>query len=168
MRQALIIIFGLMVCSLYAQNFGTIGMPGGSLQGGEMDSIVHKVNVLGSNVNLVSNSVYYDGPSVAIDSGAWLIVASGYYVKSPDAGNTAEGYWVQRITDKTTHYSSSSNYFPTVVGAIAANTVTSTAFVNTTTAKTIYLQGACSTAINAVISSSGNATRITAIKLSGY
>lgn len=31
MRQALIIIFGLMVCSLSAQNFGTIGQPGGSL-----------------------------------------------------------------------------------------------------------------------------------------
>lgn len=161
MKKVLIIGTILMMAGMVmGQNYGTIGMPGGTLGGGELDSIQYKYGTLSSDVSMPSFDTWYDGPSVSLDTGTWLVYATGYGYRLLATGID------YRITDKTTHYSES-----TVYSSSAYKVTTLFALVNVTTTKTVYLQASsvtsgCSLLKNGWSGTTG--THIAAIKLSGY
>lgn len=169
MKHTLIILLSLLVCSLSAQNYGVIGMPGGTLQGGEMDSIVYQSSSLSSNASISTANTWTDAASITLDSGMWLINAHATFSIS---SGISGGPFSARIKNNTSTCASSSN-----VGSTRVN-ISLTCIVESSSGpgSTYTLQGLSESTtgspyIAAALPANGvgnNATQITAIKLSGY
>jgi hypothetical protein len=114
----------------------------------------------------VSNQ-WYDGPSISLAAGTWLVLAHATYNRATTTAATR----FLRISDKTNHYASTSEYHPSVNPNSANLFVAATVVVASTT--TIVLQAATSAgspsellkAATATIGSGNNATQLNAIKL---
>lgn len=109
---------------------------------------------------MTASDTWYDGPSVSLDAGKWLVYGSGYGYRLLATGVD------YRITDKTTHYSESSVY-----SSSAFKFSTLFALVNVETTKTVYLQSSSVTAGCSLLKngwSGATGTHIAAIKLAGY
>lgn len=109
MKYLTCLLFCFIVGVAYTQptykttiNVGT----GGVIPGGGMDSIVYVSNKLSSDVALVSAVTWYDGPSVTLSAGTWLVnsVITVYVTNGIAIHNIS-----CRITDGTIHYASTQN-----------------------------------------------------------
>jgi hypothetical protein len=122
---------------------------------------------LGADVQMATTNQWYDGPSVSLEAGTWLV--SSHTTVQRNA-TTAETIF-NRVTDGTNHYASSQAYHPSASGASVNIALTSIIILDSTT--TIKIQsatsaGATTVLMKAAISANGsgnNATKITAIKL---
>lgn len=122
---------------------------------------------LGSDVQLLNSNTFYNGPSVTLEAGTWLINAHVTQVRS---ATTAEHIYA-RLTNGTIHYASTQMYHPSVNGAGVS--LAMTAIVTLATQTTVHLQcatSAGSTASNmraamSANNSGNNATQITAVKI---
>jgi len=130
-------------------------------------AITNATAALASDVALSVSNQWYDGPSISLSAGTWLVMAHATYNR---AATTAATRFL-RITNKTTHYASTSEYHPSVNPNSANLFVAATIVLASTT--TIYIQAATSVgssaellkAATATNGSGNNATQINAIKL---
>lgn len=122
---------------------------------------------LAADVQLTVTSTWYNGPSVSLWAGTWLVIGHISFWRT----TTTATIWFGRITDGTTHHASSQAYTPSVAGT-GAN-VAMTAIVTLTGTTTIRLQGTTSAGATTALMraattanvSGNNATQITAIRL---
>jgi hypothetical protein len=130
-------------------------------------AITNATAALASDVALSVSNQWYDGPSISLSAGTWLVLAHATYNR---AATTAATRFL-RITNKTTHYASTSEYHPSVNPNSANLFVAATIVLASTT--TIYIQAATSVGSSAELlkaatvtnGSGNNATQINAIKL---
>ena len=130
-------------------------------------AITNATAALASDVALSVSNQWYDGPSISLSAGTWLVMAHATHNR---AATTAATRFL-RITNKTTHYASTSEYHPSVNPNSANLFVAATVVLASTT--TIYIQAATSVgstaellkAATATNGSGNNATQINAIKL---
>ncbi len=130
-------------------------------------AITNSTAALSSDVALSVSNQWYDGPSISLAAGTWLVMAHATHNK---AATTAATRFL-RITNKTTHYASTSEYHPSVNPNSANLFVAATIVLASTT--TIYIQAATSVGSSAELlkaatvtnGSGNNATQINAIKL---
>lgn len=133
--------------------------PGGALVALEAD--------LSADVSLAVSNTWYDGPSLSLGAGTWLVNAHLTHVRT---ANTAATVYV-RLTDGATHHASQQMYHPSASGAGAALSLT--ALVTLAAPATLVLQcatsaGAAASAMRAALIANGsgsNATKITAVRL---
>jgi len=135
--------------------------------GGGGGSITSTEASLSTDVQMPTSNTWYDGPSVSLAAGTWLVSTHTTFART---ATTALTYY-NRITDGTNHHASSSVYMASVanhsanVGLTAVFTLASTTTIkiqSTTNA------GATSALMKAALLANGsgnNATQITAIKL---
>lgn len=130
-------------------------------------AITNATAALASDVALSVSNQWYDGPSISLSAGTWLVMAHATHNR---AATTAATRFL-RITNKTTHYASTSEYHPSVNPNSANLFVAATVVLASTT--TIYIQAATSVGSSAELlkaatvtnGSGNNATQINAIKL---
>jgi hypothetical protein len=130
-------------------------------------AITNATAALASDVALSVSNQWYDGPSISLSAGTWLVMAHATHNR---AATTAATRFL-RITNKTTHYASTSEYHPSVNPNSANLFVAATIVLASTT--TIYIQAATSVGSSAELlkaatvtnGSGNNATQINAIKL---
>ncbi len=130
-------------------------------------SITNASASLGADVQMPTSNTWYDGPSVSLSAGTWLVTGHITFWRTA----TTATIWFGRITDGTNHHASSQAYTPSVAGTGANVAITSIVVLTGTT--TIKLQGTTSAGATACLmkaattanSSGNNATEITAIRL---
>ena len=135
--------------------------------GSSSGSITNTSAALGGDVQLPVSSTWYDGPSVSLAAGTWLITGHITFWRTA----TTATIWFGRITTGTVHYASSQAYTTSVAGT-GAN-VALTAIITLAGTTTIKLQGTTSAGATACLmkaattanGSGNNATQITAIRL---
>lgn len=135
--------------------------------GSSAGSITNSEASLGADVQLPVSSTWYDGPSLSLAAGTWLITGHISFWRTA----TTATIWFGRITDGTNHHASSQAYTTSVAGT-GAN-VALTAIITLAGTTTIKLQGTTSAGATACLmkaattanGSGNNATQITAIKL---
>lgn len=120
---------------------------------------------LGADVAMANANTWYDGPSVLLAAGTWLLMASATIGRT---GTTAGNYNI-RISTGTTHYASVQQYHASVANNYAA--LSCNAIVTLASNTTIKLQAA-GTITNDVLraatpnnSSGANATGLIAVKI---
>jgi hypothetical protein len=120
---------------------------------------------LGSDVAMSSANTWYDGPSVLLAAGTWLIMASATIGRTA----TTAGNYNIRISTGTTHYASVQQYHASVANNYAA--LSCNAIVTLASNTTIKLQAA-GTITNDVLraatpnnASGANATGLIAVKI---
>lgn len=131
-------------------------------------SITHAENFLTVDRQMPVSSTWYDGPSISLDAGTWLVTGHISFWRTA----TTATIWFGRITDGTNHHASSQAYTPSVAGS-GAN-VALTAVITLAGTTTVKLQGTTSAGATAALmkaattanGSGTNATQITAIRLS--
>lgn len=131
-------------------------------------SVPNTEAALSADVAMGTTGTWYDGPSLSLGAGTWLLTAQITFLRTTATATSFAG----RISTGTTHYASSQFYQPAV--ANAGGNVALTAIVTLTGTTTIKVQGttnagaaACLMKASTAISGSGNnATRLTAIQLS--
>jgi len=122
---------------------------------------------LSADVNLTSSNTWYDGPSVTLTPGTWLVFGN---VTQRRNTTTAEVVY-SRLTDKTNHFASTQAYHPSATGA--GVTLALTAVITVVSATEVFIQlatsaGSSGSQMLASLSSNGsgnNATKITAVKI---
>lgn len=122
---------------------------------------------LSANVSLTTSATWYDGPSISLPAGTWLVLGQITHNRS---ATTAETIYA-RITDGTNHYSSTQFYHASVTGTGVELTLNK--IITLIAATTIKLQatsssGASTSTMVAATTANGsgnNATNITAIRL---
>jgi hypothetical protein len=130
-------------------------------------SITRSSASLSSDVELTTSDTWYDGPSLSLAAGTWLINSHMLGIRT----TTTATRFYSRITDKTNHYASGFNM--ALSNSSQGGTTSLTAIVTLASTTTIYIQGAASTGSSASlmkaavpdVGSGNNATTITAIKL---
>jgi cytoskeletal protein CcmA (bactofilin family) len=135
--------------------------------GSSAGSITNDEASLAADVQMPTSNTWYNGPSVSLAAGTWLITGHISFWRTA----TTATIWFGRITDGTNHYASSQAYTPSVAGT-GAN-VALTAVITLAGTTTIRLQGTTSAGAAACLmkaattanGSGNNATQITAIKL---
>lgn len=123
---------------------------------------------LAADVTLTSSGTWYDGPSLLLAAGTWLVTA---HITLAKTATTAITYF-SRISTGATHYASSQQYQASV--ANHSTHLALTALVTIADSTTVKIQstsnaGAASVAMKAAttINNSGNnATTITAVRVS--
>ena len=123
---------------------------------------------LSADVALTTTSTWYDGPSVFLDAGTWLVIGRITHVRS---ATTAETIYA-RLGDGTNHYASTQCYHASVSGTGVVLPMFAVITLAATT--TIKLQatssvGASTSTMKAALTANGagnNATNIIAIRLS--
>lgn len=123
---------------------------------------------LSANVSLTTSATWYDGPSVSLAAGTWLVIGQITHNRSTATAEIIYG----RISDGTNHYSSTQFYHSSVAGAGIVLPLVAKITLSATT--TIKLQatsssGASTSTMLAALTANGsgnNATNIVAIKLS--
>lgn len=120
---------------------------------------------LTANVTMTSANTYYDGPSLLLGIGTWLVIAAA------DSGNAtvASAEVAGKLWDGTTVYASSETYVSTT-GAFG--TVRADAIIRLNTPTTVKISVAHQSGSNGVLAAAlstnaagNNATYILAIKL---
>jgi|GEM_PF-3141476 len=122
---------------------------------------------LTSDVQMPTSGTWYDGPSVSLGAGTWLVIG---YVTFARTATTATSYHA-RITDGTTHYASSAQYMASVTNHQCNVTMATVITLASTT--TIKIQGTTNAGSTACLmkaailnyGSGNNATQITAIRI---
>ena len=145
----------------YTGSLGYTGSIGGAV-------LPYLISALSADVELAISNQWYDGPSVLLTSGTWLI---NTHLTQHRATTTAE-FIYSRVSDGTTHYASTQQYHPSVSGI--STSISLTTMITVASNTTIYLQAATSVGsanslmkASLVTNGSGdNATQITAIKVS--
>ncbi len=135
--------------------------------GSSAGAITNSEASLGADVQLPVSGTWYDGPSLSLAAGTWLITGHITFWRTA----TTATIWFGRITDGTNHHASSQAYTPSVAGTGANVAMTATITLAGTTS--IKLQGTTSAGATACLmkaattanGSGNNATQITAIKL---
>ncbi len=130
-------------------------------------AITNAEALLGADVQLTTSNTWYDGPSVSLAAGTWLVTGHITFWRTATTATT----WFGRITDGTNHHASSQMYTASLAG-IGGN-VSLNAVIVLTGTTTIKLQGTTNAGATACLmkaattanGSGNNATIITAIKL---
>jgi hypothetical protein len=130
-------------------------------------ALAHRYATLGSDVSMPSSGTWYNGPSIEITAGTWIINANVTMIRTV----TTVTQWVARLFDGTNGIASGQVYGPSV--ANHAVQIALTARITVTGTTTITLQGttnagnaACLIKAATAVSGSGNhATAITAIRV---
>ena len=130
-------------------------------------SITSSTAALSSDVELTTSDTWYDGPSLSLDAGTWLVITNMLGIRT----TTTATRFYSRITDKSTHYASGFNIG--LSSSLQGGTTSLNAIITLGSTTSIFLQGAASTGgANSImkaavpnLGSGNNATRITAIKL---
>jgi hypothetical protein len=131
-------------------------------------SITNSEGSLGSDVQLASNNTWYDGPTVSLAAGTWLVVCHLTQVRT---SNTAETIYA-RISDGTNHHASTQFYHAATTswsGTLAMTAIITLGGTTTIKGQMASSAGATSTLMKAALVANGagnNASQITAIKLS--
>lgn len=121
---------------------------------------------LSAAVNLTVTGTWYDGPSVSLTAGTWLVVAHASFSRTTAVATT----WEARIYDGSTAYASSNRFTPAT--ANTASGLSLQAIVTLTGSATMTLQAttnagatACLMRDTTFVNGISNATRISAVKL---
>lgn len=172
MKKVLIIGTILMMAGMVmGQNYGVIGMPGGTLGGGELDSIAFQTTELSSDITLTSDATWYKVDSITLDAGVWLVMGN---LRLTVLNSVGEFKINDGSTDISTAfvavdldgiYPGDQHYF-----SVSMPPVIYTASGTTKLIMSAYRSGGtAATKVRATgVYSTGPATVLTAIKLSGY
>jgi len=120
---------------------------------------------LASDVSMASANTWYNGPSVSLDAGTWLVMASATMGRT----TTTAGHYNLRISTGLTHYASVQQYHASVANNWAA--LSCNAIITLASTTTIYAQAAGSLTndvLKATTPNNGsgaNATGIVAVKI---
>ena len=123
---------------------------------------------LSADVALTTTSTWYDGPSVSLPAGTWLVMGQITHVRS---ATTAETIFA-RLGDGTTSYSSTQFYHASVSGTgVVLPMIAKITLAATTTIKlqATSSAGASTSTMKAALTANGagnNATNIIAVRLS--
>ena len=123
---------------------------------------------LSADVALTTTSTWYNGPSLSLPAGTWLVMGQITHVRS---ATTAEMIYA-RISDGTTHYSSTQFYHASVSGTgVVLPMIAKITLASTTTIKlqATSSAGASTSTMKAALTANGagnNATNIIAVRLS--
>ena len=120
---------------------------------------------LGADVAMTTLNTWYNGPSVSLAAGTWLVMASATVGRT----TTTAGHYNVRISTGVTHYASVQQYHASVANNWAA--LSCNAIITLASTTTIYLQAAGS--INSDVlkaatpqnASGNNATGIVAVRV---
>jgi hypothetical protein len=121
----------------------------------------------GGDVSMASADTWYDGPSISLEAGTWLVLSQMQFNRT----TTTAVQWTSRITDGTTHYASAQHSHASLSGHHVS--IPLHAVVTLTETTTIKAQGAAATSSTAqsmlmatTSNSSGqNATQISAVRI---
>jgi hypothetical protein len=122
-------------------------------------------NLLSGDVTIVNSATFYDGPTVSLTVGTWLVQGTVTISDATAAGNQTAKLW-----DGTTVYASGESMVPSVNGACAI-TLQAVIVVPSTISYKISCassHGTSNAKIRAATPSSGsgnNASRLSAIKI---
>jgi hypothetical protein len=130
-------------------------------------SITNVEGLLAADVQLTANNTWYNGPSVTLGAGTWLVTCHLTHWRST---TTAETVYA-RISDGTNHHASTQYYHASVAGI--GNNIAMTAILTLAGTTTIRGQmassaGAATSLMKAALTANGagnNASIITAIKV---
>jgi hypothetical protein len=120
---------------------------------------------LASDVSMASANTWYNGPSVSLAAGTWLVMASATMGRT----TTTAGHYNLRISDGTTHYASVQQYHVSIANNWAA--LSCNAIITLASTTTILLQAAGSITLDVLKAttpnngSGANATGIVAVKI---
>lgn len=139
---------------------GDISITGGDITNTEAS--------LSADVQMPTSGTWYNGPSVTLGAGTWLITGHVTFWRTATTATT----WFGRISDGTNHHASGQMYTASLAGI--GGVMTLTAVVTLTGSTTIRIQGTTSAGATACLmkaattanGSGNNATQITAIQLS--
>ena len=123
---------------------------------------------LSADVQLPVTGTWYDGPSITLGAGTWLVSAIAQFQRTATTAN----HWLARISTGTVHYASGQSYQASVSGQTEG--IALTALITLTGPTTIKLQattsaGATACLLKAATPASGsgnNATQISAVRVS--
>ena len=147
--------------STYLRGDGTWATPSG---GG---SIVNVSAALSGDVELASPNTFFDGPSVTLAAGTWLVSAQATYQRT----TTSSAQVTARISDGTNHFASQNAYHFSTSGMTLGFAMTAIATLTASTDIKLQLAmsvGGGGSFIKAAVpnnASGANATQITAIRL---
>lgn len=122
---------------------------------------------MGADVQMPTSNTWYDGPSLSLAAGTYLVTASIQFWRTATTATT----WFGRITDGTNHHASGQMYTASVAGTGGVMALSAILTISSTT--TIKLQGTTSAGATACLmkaattanGSGNNATQITAVKI---
>lgn len=138
---------------------------GPATPGASSASLSNGQTFLATDVAMASANTWYDGPSLSLAAGTWLIMASATIGRT---GTTAGSYNI-RISTGTTHYASVQQYHASVANNWAALSCNAIVSLGATT--TIKLQAAGTVASDVLkaatpnSNSGSNATGLVAVKI---
>jgi hypothetical protein len=138
---------------------------GPATPGASSASLSNGQTFLATDVTMTSANTWYDGPSLSLAAGTWLIMASATIGRT---GTTAGSYNI-RISTGTTHYASVQQYHASVANNWAALSCNAIVSLGATT--TIKLQAAGTVASDVLkaatpnSASGSNATGLVAVKI---
>ena len=142
---------------------GSAWSPAAPLSG--MPSLSWASAFLAADVAMTNANTWYNGPSVSLAAGTWLVMASATVGRT---GTTA-GHYNVRISDSVTHYASVQQYHASVANNWAA--LSCNAIITLASTTTIYLQANGSIAADVLKAatpqnaSGNNATGIVAVRV---
>ena len=128
-------------------------------------SLTNASAFLASDVSMASANTWYNGPSVSLAAGTWLVMASATVGRT----TTTAGHYNLRISNGLTHYASVQQYHASVANNWAA--LSCNAIITLASTTTILLQAAGSLTndvLKATMPNNGsgaNATGIVAVKI---
>lgn len=143
------------------------GGVGNGLPGVDGGSLTSASAALGADVQLTTSNTWYDGPSVSLAAGTWLVSSHTTLVRT---ATTAITYF-NRISTGTVHYASTQAYQASV--ANHSDSVSLSAVITLVETTTIKIQtttnaGASTALMKAATTANGsgnNATQIVAVKI---
>jgi len=122
---------------------------------------------LSANVSLTTTATWYDGPSLSLAAGTWLVIGRITHNRS---ATTAETIYA-RLGDGTNHYASTQFYHASVTGTgvvLPLNAVITLSATTTIKLQSTSSAGASTSVMLAALTANGsgnNATNIIAIRL---
>ena len=129
-------------------------------------SLASASNALSADVTMTSANTWYDGPSISLTAGTWMIDSCVTLNKGNSSGLAD---CAARITDGTTHYSSSEGTWNTRTNAAVSFALSAKITLATTTTIKVQVVSAFSSGIikaATVFQSSGNnASNINAVRI---
>lgn len=131
--------------------------------GGGGGSLTTSTNQLGANVTMTNPNQFYDGPSLSLATGTWLLVASIYW-----SGEGSGSQGTAKLWDGSTVISSAVGYAPSGTGRVSIPLVGTVVLGGTTTIKVSMASDGGSTKMLAAAnanSAGNNACTLTAVKI---
>lgn len=123
-------------------------------------------NALSADVTMTTAGTWYDGPSISLTAGTWMIDSCVTVQKSAVSG---VGDFSARLSDGTTHYASSESTWNTRAGSmISVSLSTRITLASTTTIKVQAVSAFAASAIKAATlyqPSGNNASNINAVRV---